>query len=158
VGRKLEMIIEREGDILDSRDDVILHQVNCKGVMGAGLAKKIADAWPAVLEDYTGRFRNGPRSDLLGLSFFTQISKTPCQWVVSLFGQDGYGTDKRHTDYSALRRAIQSFVARSYLGFSTISVPYKLGCGLGGGDWDIVKSIIEEELADYKVTVWRLPE
>ena len=35
------MIIDKIGDILHTEADVICHQVNCKGVMGAGLAKQI---------------------------------------------------------------------------------------------------------------------
>ena len=34
------MIIDKIGDILHTEADVICHQVNCKGVMGAGLAKQ----------------------------------------------------------------------------------------------------------------------
>lgn len=31
---------------------VICHQVNCQGVMGAGLAKQIRIRWPEVYVDY----------------------------------------------------------------------------------------------------------
>lgn len=34
------MIKTIEGNILDAEEDIICHQVNCKGVMGAGLAKQ----------------------------------------------------------------------------------------------------------------------
>lgn len=41
-----------KGDILATptrnEDTVICHQVNCCGVMGAGLAKQIRDKWPVV--------------------------------------------------------------------------------------------------------------
>ena len=33
-------------------DTIICHQVNCKGVMGAGLAKQIRDKWPVVFDEY----------------------------------------------------------------------------------------------------------
>lgn len=33
-------------------DTIICHQVNCKGVMGAGLAKQIRDKWPDVYDRY----------------------------------------------------------------------------------------------------------
>ena len=41
------------GDILDSTKDCICQQVNCHGVMGAGLAEAIAKKWPLVKSLYT---------------------------------------------------------------------------------------------------------
>lgn len=38
------------GDILQSDADIIVQQVNCRGVMGAGLAKQIASQYP---EEFT---------------------------------------------------------------------------------------------------------
>jgi hypothetical protein len=29
-----------------------------------------------------------------------------------------------------------------------VYIPYNMGCGLGGGDWEIVSGIIEETLPD----------
>jgi len=41
---------------------------------------------------------------------------------------------------------------------TTVRIPYKIGCGLGGGDWSIVSRIIQEELVDkgIPVEIWRL--
>ena len=33
------------GDILDATEDIICHQVNCRGVMGAGVAKTLYTRW-----------------------------------------------------------------------------------------------------------------
>ena len=35
---------------------------------------------------------------------------------------------------------------------------YKIGCVRGGADWEVVYKIIEEELKDYDVELWRLDE
>ena len=44
------------GDILipetRGRKVIVCHQVNCKGVMGAGLAKQIRDTCPGVFDSY----------------------------------------------------------------------------------------------------------
>ena len=42
----------RSGNILHSGADIIVQQVNCRGVMGAGLAKQIATRYPDVLAMY----------------------------------------------------------------------------------------------------------
>ncbi|EGL17721.1 hypothetical protein HMPREF9413_4472 [Paenibacillus sp. HGF7] len=37
----------------------------------------------------------------------------------------------------------------------SIALPYNIGCGLAGGDWDIVEQIIEEVFIDYDVTLYK---
>lgn len=41
------MIKHIKGDIFQSGADVILHQVNCQGVMGSGVAKQVREKYPA---------------------------------------------------------------------------------------------------------------
>ena len=44
------------GDILQSDADIIVQQVNCRGVMGAGLAKQIASQYPEeFIRSYSAR-------------------------------------------------------------------------------------------------------
>ena len=40
------------GSLLEADADIICHQVNCQGAMGAGVAKQIADKWPNVKKEY----------------------------------------------------------------------------------------------------------
>ena len=55
------MIIDKIGDILHTEADVICHQVNCKGVMGAGLAKQIRNQIPIKFTIFLERtFLQGP--------------------------------------------------------------------------------------------------
>lgn len=37
-----------------------------------------------------------------------------------------------------------------------IGFPYKIGCGLAGGDWNIISQILEEEFAgpQWNVEIW----
>lgn len=38
----------------------------------------------------------------------------------------------------------------------TIAMPFKIGCGLGGGDWNVIFGLIQKELSDkYIVELWR---
>ena len=37
------MVTFHNGNILDSGADIICHQVNCRGVMGSGVAKQIKE-------------------------------------------------------------------------------------------------------------------
>lgn len=150
-----------EGNILDVADGVICHQVNCMGKMGAGLASQIKSEYPEVYERYKSlcySYDDRDRFNLLG-----QIQVVPVdqnKWVVNLFGQYDTGGE-RATDYCALATSLgnlQEWVSKTgeviwHKKTSPIPVylPFKIGCGLGGGDWGIVKSIIYNKLPKAKI-------
>lgn len=123
-------------NILEVRDGYIFHQVNCRGVMGAGLALQLKKAYPKVMKNYLSHLRkNGDSS--LGTSQVVKINGSLS--VVNVFGQENIGAGLQ-TDYEALEKA-----------FSTIDIdkssdkiyfPHGFGCGLAGGDWAIVEPLI----------------
>ncbi len=132
-------------NILEITEGVICHQVNCKGVMGAGLAAQIANKYPLILNEYQNACRdnahaNRPSSFLLGRCQLIDVQ--PGLQVANLFGQDEYGRDRQYTDYDALEFALAELTTFIKEG-TPIYIPYKMGCGLGGGRWDIVSAIIE---------------
>lgn len=129
-----------EGDILAVSHGVICHQVNCKHVMGAGLAAAIRKKYPRHYEDYMSRAAH------LGGLAFTQVNND--LYIVGVYGQQEYGRDKRYTDYDALEKgliAVGTFAQSLGL---PVYLPYGIGCGLAGGDWEIVKTIVDKALPD----------
>ena len=48
------MLKLKNGNILESDANIICHQVNCQGVMGAGLALQIRKRYPSAFEEYRG--------------------------------------------------------------------------------------------------------
>ena len=150
------MIKEFTGDILKSDEKIILHQVNCKGVMGAGIAKQIRDKYPEVYADYRERcfiyFCNLNGITPLGtiLSSKTMDGKTIC----NLFAQNGYSKENCQTDYNALKSCLEK-VNDEFYG-ETVAIPYKMSCGLAGGDWSIVRKMIEDTLVDCEVHIYKL--
>lgn len=134
------MVVEREGDILQSGADVICQQVNCMGVMGAGLAKQVRDKYPSVYIAYKEKCKKG---SCLGDAQLCEIGE---RVIANLFGQEGYGRDKRYTDYDALKNALLQVNEVFGYGYPQrrIALPHGLGCGLAGGDWSVVRPMIEE--------------
>ena len=131
------------GDILDQKG-IICHQVNCKKVAGAGLAKQIRERYQNWYEEFRkAQPRIGTVSD-----FFAGD-----QIIFNLYAQDGFGRDKRYTDYEALRKCFSWVTRYNEYQKLPIHVPYKIGCGLAGGDWNVVLKIIEEELPDAIIVV-----
>jgi hypothetical protein len=65
-------------------------------------------------------------------------------YICNLAGQDGYGTDRKYTDYDALLTALAELHDASISLNLPVYIPYRMGCGLGGGDWEIVSRLIDE--------------
>ena len=155
-----------EGNLLESGCDVIVHQVNCQKVMGAGIAKQIRQKWPQVYYEYCDNieycYENGicrSSYDFLGMINWTEIDNN--KYIVNFYSQDEYyPRDRCHTDYRAFTDCcitLKNFITGYNLDKANIIIgfPYKIGCGLAGGDWSIVSKIIEEELSDYNVKIYK---
>lgn len=132
-----------QGNLLSADVDVIAHQVNCQGEMGSGLAKQVREKFPVVYKRYLENYKNNKGNQLGSCEI---ISVSPRRSVANLYGQDDYGRNGKYTDYEAIRESLESLNQQT-LG-KKIGLPYLLGCGLGGGDWNIVLEIIEHVFAD----------
>jgi hypothetical protein len=134
-------------DITTVEFGVIVHQVNCQGVMGSGVAKALRDKWPKIYDSY----RDAEK--LLGNIDVCEIKEN--LYVVNLFGQDEYkrGIDDhwdRFTSYGAWELALprlRDYIIRNGLP-DMIYFPYNVGCDRGGGDWRIISAMIEEHFPD----------
>lgn len=128
-----------KGNLLEIESGIICHQVNCKGVMGAGLARSLKAKYPVCFESYSRYCREGQFK--LGMVQFCRVS--PQLFVCNMAGQDGYGITKCQTDYNALEVCLGKLYAKSIELGLTPYLPYNMGCGLAGGDWSIVSKLIE---------------
>lgn len=150
------MITYHKGDILKSGANVICHQVNCQGVMGSGLAKQIKDQYPEVYKNYRVHCDTHTTQQLMGTMFpFTVNCYSDSQITIcNLFGQNYFGRDKIQTDYQALKNSLEDVRCVYY--DDIIAIPYKIGCGLAGGSWNIVERMIKNIFAQTSldVQVW----
>jgi O-acetyl-ADP-ribose deacetylase (regulator of RNase III) len=159
------MVVYKKGNLLESNCDIICHQVNCKRAMGNGIAGQIRQKWPKVYEDYCYNidymYENNfvkQSSDLLGMISWTELEGN--KYVMNFFSQDEYyPRDRCHTDYEAFTKcckALKDFITEYNLDKSNtiIGFPYKIGCGLAGGNWDVVSAIIEREFEGYEVEIY----
>ena len=153
-------IVHYTGDVLQSGAHVIAHQVNCKGVMGAGIALQIRQRYPHVFSAYRSVCRKSTSEDLLGKIQPCLCGGASERWVVNCFAQTGYGTDTVQTDYAALESCMTKL--RDWAIFNShkqIAIPFGIGCGLAGGSWDVVSGILARVFNDNRVVleIWKLP-
>lgn len=134
------MIKHIKCDIFESGADVILHQVNCQGVMGSGIAKQVREKYPEVFDAYkTLCDIKSDKSELLGTAQFVRVGENG--YIVNLFSQENFGYDgKCYTSYNAIRECLED--VNNYFSHETIAIPYLMGCYRGGGDWNVVYKMI----------------
>lgn len=118
---------------------IIIHQVNCKGVMGAGFAKQVKDKYPQLFKDYRERCMMLDSTELLGTNYYYEDENII---IVNMFSQNNYGTEARQTNYEAMAICLDKI--RKMYPTQAIVAPYRIGCGLGGGDWNIVSKLLEK--------------
>lgn len=138
-----------EANILTAKEDIIVHQVNCLGVMGAGLALQIKRKYPLVYDKYKIACINNESKDLLGKIQMIKVDNNKI--ICNLFGQLNYGRNKIQTDYEAINKCYDKLYRYAKLNNLTVAIPYNIGCGLAGGDWAKVLNIIENRFKDKSI-------
>lgn len=158
------------GDLLDATQDYICHQVNCGGRMASGVAKAIRAKWPEVYYEYRAKydeaedFASNNKYEAIAADYLlghiqTVNADNEGRYVINMFAQQTYGYDGcRYTSYDAFQQCldeIKTFVDKG----SSLAFPWKIGCGLGGANWEVIRTMITETLAaDYEVWIYKLEE
>lgn len=143
------MVQEIKGDLLDTDCRIIAHGVNCQNVMGSGVARALFMKWPEVkfnyhqmfneFHDYAGEEGEGFMGSIQAIELVED------KIVVNCFTQMYYGNDfdTRYLSYDALEECMWNLydLCLEY-GEYEVAIPL-IGCGLAGGEWSVVKAILE---------------
>lgn len=76
-----------------------------------------------------------------------------------MFAQDDFGYNRsRFKLYDAFAKCLEA-IRDGVPKDKTIGFPKGIGCGLGGGNWDIILKLIEEVLGDtHEVFIYELED
>ena len=145
-------IVYKNGDCLKGDERYVIHGCNAKGVMGSGIAKQIKEDFPKAFNDYVSHYKKH------GLHLGEVIpSDNVSKIIFNAITQQSYGRDvgKRYVSYDAIRDSLKWI--NGYLSemddMPEVAMP-QIGAGLGGGDWEIISSIIEEECTSFIPVVY----
>ncbi len=139
------MIKYVSGDIFNSDCQTLVNPVNTVGVMGAGLARKFAQRYPEM----------GNTHMRLGAAGMLKIGRL---WGykysdkrVLCFPTKRHWRDPSKLEYieAGLHDLVKTYKTR---GITSIAFP-KLGCGLGGLDWNNVGALMERYLGPIELDV-----
>lgn len=144
------MITYIKKDVTTVDSGIVIHGVNCKGVMGSGVALAIRNKWPQVYTQYKQACdANVDHMEaMLGESHYVLIhhgKNGEPLYVGNVFTQLNYGKDgKVYANLEAVKHGILTTIDFANAIGAPIYMP-RIGCGLGGLDWDDIDVWLEEE-------------
>jgi len=146
---KTNKIIEHKGDVIEAaligNYDAFIHVANCENVMGGGLALQVRHRIPSLYKadcDYWI-----PSDYRLGLFSRSHFSETTVGF--NLYAQQIPDSSSRQLNYgslvNSLSESIDYMIQNGIVCENIIKVclPKLMGCGLAGGDWKIVKELLQ---------------
>jgi len=144
----------------------IAHSCNCQNVMGGGIAKQIKDRYPQAFEAdherWSDEYNDGGNwrcqiGDYSKAVIETQWTHLPHATIYNLYTQSGYSTKKRQVNYEYFWKALKAmqedllFNQHELNIRQVVGLPYGISCGLAGGNWKIIKAIIEDIFLDSMI-------
>jgi O-acetyl-ADP-ribose deacetylase (regulator of RNase III) len=147
------MITFKTGDILRDGAEALVNTVNCVGVMGRGVALQFKKAFPENFKAYAAACS---REDVQpGRMFVFETGElTHPRFIINFPTKRHWRGASRMSDVEAGLDALVDEIRRR--GIRSVALP-PLGSGLGGLDWQVVRSTIERALTrvpDVDVVVY----
>lgn len=171
MSKKEGIFKEVEGDLIKmfkgGEFDAIAHGCNCYATMGAGIALTIGREFPEakMADEFTDMKSGSARLGKLTWTIAdTQIKDRDCPLIFNLYSQLKPGRDFR---LDALKKSLvgmKRIMKQEFQYYNTqgklvwepgevkVGLPL-IGCGIAGGDWNIVREEIKEILSEYDVTI-----
>jgi O-acetyl-ADP-ribose deacetylase (regulator of RNase III) len=149
-------IITKVGNLLDVKAGHIVHGCNSLGVMGSGVALAIRNMYPGAYETYRATFDD----EGLEMGWAYPYCPTTDLVIWNAITQEFCGSDgRRYVSYDAVANAFEE-INEAILTSDISTIPKEIhipliGAGLGGGNWEIIREIIEQTTT-VPVTLWML--
>ena len=161
-------IIYKKGDVLkalkNGEVDIVAHGVNCSGGFGSGIAGQIAKQFHEVKKEYIHKYQTEGwgLGQTQTVNYYTEGKGYRHKCItVNCATQKYYGSNPRsqpngmYCDYEAIKECmIELHNSCKVLGL--ILGINRIGCGLGGGDWNEVEKIINDIFSDITIVVYDL--
>jgi O-acetyl-ADP-ribose deacetylase (regulator of RNase III) len=164
----MSILIESANILETTKIDAIMHQCNCFHTMGGGVAAALKQKWPEIAVADKKYSTTGDHKKMgTVLPVYVASAGSRIKVIFNCYSQFYFGAG-RNTNYEAFFLCCMG-VKDNIIGFNKnkidshkitcLGVPYNIGCGLGGGDWNIIYSILENTIGsndDFKVLVCKL--
>ena len=147
----------------------IAHSCNTRMIMGGGIAQQIKNRYPQAYQadvdyisdeyDHNGQFKHplGNYSKAVIESKFLPNNKGT---IYNLYTQASIGAGERQVQYEKFWRALKNmqedllFIQHETGEPQVLGLPYGISCGLAGGNWGIIKAMIEDIFLDSLIKTY----
>lgn len=149
------MLKYKTGDIFTTKCNIIAHGVNCRGVFNAGIAQQIRRKFPKAFESYISKYADTGWQ--CGDVQVVKISQELDKYIANLATQYDYGRNGKYASAIYIEECLNKLIEHSLKrGLSIATV--RLGCGLGGLNWEEIQEIFEKSASKSLVymEVWSL--
>ncbi len=168
------------GDLMDASEKYIVQQCNCLTVKSHGLSATISKKYHWA-DPYSSRRRINRRNCAVpkdrdvpgtykimsGPNSGPNSKETPDPSVICIFGQWAPGTPLKYSSYpndyhdsyeNRVKWFAQALISLKSLGLESIAFPWKIGCGLAKGNWNIYYDMIQlfEKESGTKCVLYKL--
>jgi O-acetyl-ADP-ribose deacetylase (regulator of RNase III) len=141
----------------------IAHSCNTRNIMGGGIAKQIKNRYPQAYEADTKAYEQEYDQDGNFVHWLGKYSKVEIESkflpnnkgrIYNLYTQGTLGVGERQVNYEKFWRALKNmqedllFVQHETGDKQVLGLPYGISCGLAGGNWGIIKAMIEDVFLD----------
>ena len=139
-------------DIFKSGCQVLVNPVNCVGVMGKGLALQFKNKYFNMYLEYR-------RDCLKQKGSYRRYTPGCCntyftdnETVIANIATKNHWMDK--SKYEWVQKGIHELhEIMTAMNYKSVAIP-RIGCGLGGLEWNKTKEIILNETKNAKYTIW----
>lgn len=134
-------------DIFQSGCQVLVNPVNCVGVMGKGLALQFKNKYTNMYNEY--------KQDCIQHRYTPGCCNTyqakNGTVIANIATKDHWRNQSKYEwIQNGIRELHQIMTAKNY---QSVAIP-RIGCGLGGLDWNKTKEIIQNETKNANYTIW----
>jgi O-acetyl-ADP-ribose deacetylase (regulator of RNase III) len=141
------------GNLLDIDEGIILHQCNTQAIMGKGIASFLVNKYPKLKK---ATMQHVGMAHMLEQEVFGTVFLFPVSDNLSIgncFSEVGMCSNRKpgdpaNTSYDAVIKCF-NYVKEFNTELREVYIPFKYGCGLAGGNWNIMLEILK----DYDFTV-----
>ena len=151
------MIRYVEGDILQSKAQVIAHGIAPQDHFDSGLALDLRERWPSMVRDYRhASHSNAPKPGTIWIwSGVDADGSARCIANLLTQGMQGDGRAAKPAgatleNVSHCLRELAKYLQSEHV--ASVALP-RLATGVGGLDWKEVKPLVERHLGSLEITV-----
>lgn len=141
-----------EGDLLKAKEYHIAQQCNCVTVRSHGLSKSIANKWPdadiyakrksikgrncAITRSIPGTIQKCNAKNKVIICMFAQYCPGKVGHYSRVYGSNETSEDRQKWFLECLNMIDNDD------SINEVAMPYLIGCGLAGGNWDVYKKML----------------